>query len=282
MGHNPDGLVDDRVGVLRVDDARSGSHIGLLVVCTAHANVLKEDNLKVSADFPGLARTRLREELECPVLFAIGAAGDVNARWRGSVEDLERMSEGLCAPISRLLPELRPIPLERLWISSLSLRLNLLDLPPPEEANRLAEAAYREWGVNAAPWLGAVEKLYSEGKEKLSVEIEVQGTRINEGFLYGIPMEPFSGSALEVRRRSANDMAFLLGYTNGYVGYLPTSEEFGCGGYEVEWSPVYFGATTGLLMPASPESSGRVIEEALRLFRASFQEHIAKTRSTRR
>ena len=38
-----------------------------------------------------------------------------------------------------------------------------------------------------------------------------------------------------------NELAFFGGYTNGYIGYLPTKEEFAYGGYEVELSPVVYG-----------------------------------------
>ena len=37
-----------------------------------------------------------------------------------------------------------------------------------------------------------------------------------------------------------NELAFFGGYTNGYIGYLPTKEEFAYGGYEVELSPVVY------------------------------------------
>ena len=54
----------------------------------------------------------------------------------------------------------------------------------------------------------------------------------------GIPMEPFSETALEMKEILQNELAFFGGYTNGYIGYLPTKEEFLYGGYEVELSPV--------------------------------------------
>lgn len=46
-----------------------------------------------------------------------------------------------------------------------------------------------------------------------------------------------------------NELAFFGGYTNGYIGYLPTKEEFLYGGYEVELSPVVYGSVTNLLIP---------------------------------
>ena len=54
-------------------------------------------------------------------------------------------------------------------------------------------------------------------------------------------MEPFSETALEMKEILQNELAFFGGYTNGYIGYLPTKEEFLYGGYEVELSPVVYG-----------------------------------------
>lgn len=78
MGTNASGPVDDRIGVLEFVDARTGSPLGLLLSCTAHANVLKSDNTLISGDFPAWVRRHLGEVLGCPILMRIGAAGDVN------------------------------------------------------------------------------------------------------------------------------------------------------------------------------------------------------------
>ena len=46
-----------------------------------------------------------------------------------------------------------------------------------------------------------------------------------------------------------NELAFFGGYMNGYLGYLPTKDEYAYGGYEVELSPIVYGTVTNLLMP---------------------------------
>ena len=57
-----------------------------------------------------------------------------------------------------------------------------------------------------------------------------------------------------------NELAFFGGYTNGYIGYLPTKEKFLYGGYEVELSPVVYGSVTNLLIPPE-ENTGVGCEE---------------------
>jgi hypothetical protein len=269
MGTNPAGPVDERVGVLRIDDAQTSVPLGLLVICTAHANVLKMDSTVISADFPGWTRRLLQQVVSCPVMVAIGAAGNINARWRGAVSDLIRMSYGLAGPVLALLPELTPATLSQLWIDSRIMPMRLLDVPAPEVAQALATKAEHEWEVQTRAWLDTMDTLHHKGMRQLSLDLEIQVLRINDGMFAGIPMEPFAETALELQARTASPTTFLGGYTNGYYGYLPTAEEFRYGGYEVEWMPVAYGPITGLLRPAQPDTASRVVDAVVELWKQS-------------
>ena len=48
------------------------------------------------------------------------------------------------------------------------------------------------------------------------------------------PLELFCEISNEVRDRSPFPFTFYYGYTNGWLGYLPTEEEWKYGGYEVD------------------------------------------------
>ncbi len=96
--------------------------------------------------------------------------------------------------------------------------------------------------------------------------LEVQLFQINDGIFSGIPMEPFSETALEMKESLQNELAFFGGYTNGYIGYLPTKEEFAYGGYEVELSPVVYGPVTNLLMPLEENTAELVVKRVMELY----------------
>jgi hypothetical protein len=81
-------------------------------------------------------------------------------------------------------------------------------------------------------------------------------------------MEPFSETALEMKESLQNELAFFGGYTNGYIGYLPTKEEFVYGGYEVELSPVVYGPVTNLLMPPGENTAELVVKRVMELYNA--------------
>jgi hypothetical protein len=52
--------------------------------------------------------------------------------------------------------------------------------------------------------------------------------------IWSAPVELFCEISNEVRERSPFPFTFYFGYTNGWLGYLPTEEEYKHGGYEVD------------------------------------------------
>ncbi len=103
-------------------------------------------------------------------------------------------------------------------------------------------------------------------KRKATFDLEVQLFQVNDGMFSGIPMEPFSETALEVKENLQNELAFFGGYMNGYIGYLPTKEEISYGGYEVELSPVVYGPVTDLLMPPEENTADVIVQKVIELY----------------
>jgi len=67
-----------------------------------------------------------------------------------------------------------------------------------------------------------------------SVPIELQAIRVGSLGLVGFPGEPFAATGAAIRERSPLPATLLSGYTNGWMGYVPTRSEFARLGYEVE------------------------------------------------
>ena len=61
--------------------------------------------------------------------------------------------------------------------------------------------------------------------------------------MWGSPVELFCEIALRVRNESPFRHNFYFGYTNGWLGYLPTAEAFREGGYEPRTSVFSAGRT---------------------------------------
>ena len=53
---------------------------------------------------------------------------------------------------------------------------------------------------------------------------------------------------------------------NGYIGYLPTKDEYAYGGYEVELSPIVYGPVTRLFMPPEEDTAGCIVKKVIELY----------------
>lgn len=67
--------------------------------------------------------------------------------------------------------------------------------------------------------------------------IEVSAVRIGELVIVGCEGEPFSRIGRRVKEGSPFEHTWFGGYTGGWMGYIPTSDEIPKAGYEVETSP---------------------------------------------
>ncbi|MBJ8100847.1 neutral/alkaline non-lysosomal ceramidase N-terminal domain-containing protein [Bacillus cereus group sp. N11] len=268
MGTNIEGVVDKRIGMLAIRDVETKELSGVVIFCTAHPNVLKGDSDVLSADYPGMTRELLEKIVNCPVIIVQGAAGNVNAKYRGSREALNQMAYMLSGHVLTMLPTVTYSPIVNVRTVSSTMQMKLKDIPEIDEIQKMVQLAEKQWGVNADEWLAIVLEKYEQGMRRLSIDLEVQLFQVNDGIFSGIPMEPFSETALEMKEILQNELAFFGGYMNGYIGYLPTKEEFSYGGYEVELSPVVYGPVTNLLMPPEENTAELVVKRVMELYNA--------------
>lgn len=79
-----------------------------------------------------------------------------------------------------------------------------------------------------------------------TIRAEIQGMKIGEFVLVTFPGEPFAEVGLQIKKRSPCKYTFVAGYTNGNLGYAPTSESYEGECYEnlltsfaPEWQELY-------------------------------------------
>ena len=261
-----DGPVDRRVGILRIDDL-ANRPLAVLIRYSTHGTVLRGDNLLISADWPGALRSQLRPALGCSVLIANGSAGDSNPRWRGSPEDLRRVAQTIAKPVLAGFDSIMTSPDAGVDAGTETITLDCQDLPDPAAADRLAEEAEREWEASSDRWRAEVSKRWEAGQRAVQLPVEVQAVQIGDAYVAGVAMETFTVQALDFASLYPSRPAFLNGYTNGWIGYLPGDEDLEYGGYEVRWAPVVYGWESGWLTPIKPGAGKRVVEAAARLAR---------------
>ena len=76
LGLNPDGPVDRRIGLMRLEK-QDGSLLALIANYPIHGTVLGEKNVKISGDVLGVVSEYAEQKTGAPVLFINGAAGNL-------------------------------------------------------------------------------------------------------------------------------------------------------------------------------------------------------------
>ena len=224
----PTSPVDPTVTVLRIDRA-DGSPMAILTNYACHPVIFGSDNLRYSADFPGVMNRVVEEKLGGHALsfFLQGAPGDINpyyavtpleedpVRWRDWTGDrlgqeaarvaAEIHTQAATAPLIEFAQE--TIPAKLRWDPE-KFRAALIKFLGPSGMNSDGVAIKPEFPVETATVL--IDKQIA---------------------IMTVPGEPFVDFQMNWRDRCPVPVALMLGYTNGYNGYFPTIAAASRGGY---------------------------------------------------
>ncbi len=237
LGLNPDGPVDRRIGLLRIDK-EDGSPLALLANYPIHGTVLGDKNLQISGDAPGIVADYVEAKIGVPLLFINGAAGNI-------------------APIYSVYPspgaghlnQFRVLLGDKILDANKEIRsttdtVKLFTGSLVVETPRKAGLA---WSTNLSKYTNTTKA----GSNM--VRLPIRFLKINEEVaIWSAPIELFCEVSNEIRERSPFPYTFYFGYTNGWLGYLPTAVEWEHGGYEVE-----------VVCPYTPSAAKDVTESVL-------------------
>lgn len=265
---------DRELGLIRVDTI-TGAPLACLVNFACHPVVLGPENRDISADYPGVAARRLGERLGAVTLFTNGAAGDINPVRRGSGTDVEFLAGAVAGEAERVWTTVEMSAASHLAAARETLPLPLLPLPPAEELQAAArrfrdeETAARRAGQNtparvADAYRQWAEEALTHGAKPGHSEMELQVIRIADAALVAVAGELFVEIGREIKRNLAEcgtRPAFIIGYANGNIGYIPTRSAYAHGGYEVETAHRFYRRPACV----APEAEDMIIERALHL-----------------
>jgi hypothetical protein len=247
-----EGDVDPAVRALRVDDAASGEPLAVVVNFAIHGTCLGEESLAFSADVPGAIRRALATSLGCPVLFTNAAEGDVAPR-PGGEDGLEVVPAKVAPPVAALVRAIETRPDASLATAEAWRDLGRVILHPGLLADQGEQGVTRALArlVRRAP-AGALDPLVTS-------RFRFAGLRLGDLVLLGVPGEPITavGQRLHEEARAAGLDAWVLGLTNGHMGYVTTAEEYDQGGYEA-WLTLYGRETADDVVDAFREVLGRL------------------------
>ena len=216
---NEDGPNDPRVKVLRFDDGKSLTPKAVLMHAVCHPCFFTWGDKgsmpyptgfpKMSADFPGEAQTfvEMCYGNQTSSLFLQGCAGDIRPNLPGypyrcaDEADIQWAGRDLGSAVVRTL-------------SRSMIREELVKRPKFYQI-RIANT------VVSLP-----------GKEG-RIDAELQALKIGPYLLLTMPGEPMVEYGLKLERDIADRaIPIIVGYANGYIGYIATEDAYQVGGYE--------------------------------------------------
>jgi hypothetical protein len=129
------------------------------------------------------------------------------------------------------------------------------------------------YGGSVEKAVAAVSRFASEWSEEMLpalenrpevLETEIQALRIGDVWFVAHEAELFTTLGLEERRRWPQPVLFMLGYSNGTIGYLPDAHDIERSSYAAVQSPKFTGQ-----FPFTPKSGDVMVEEMLTTLRAT-------------
>ena len=253
IGRDPGGPIDRRVGVLRVDGKQGPICVMLNHAC--HGVVLGDDNLLISADWPGAAARVMQQAAKGAVAMVTnGACGDINPAERGSFDAVERQGAEVARAGMSIFDKIALSSEVEIEAAVRSIALPTR-APTAEEArdqlgsNRAAlERAQQAGDARGAQvyramcgWAQELVAFTSSGAKAEPVAAEVQAIAMDDIALVGLPGEVFVEIGANIAAASPFQHTFIVGYANRVVGYIPTRQAFEEGGYEVDSAHQWYG-----------------------------------------
>ena len=278
--NNPDirepiGEVDERVGVLRLDQ-ENGKHI-VVVNYANHADTVSGS--KISADWPGYTRRMVEKALDdTRCVYFNGAEGDVSHVnvWPGpnripgySYTNVLHMGSAVAGAVMQVYHKMTYIDVDDIRCAGKIVRIPSNRADPSEipEARRIRNL-FIEGRKDELPYTGMMLiTMVAEAARKVKLEngpdyfeYPMYAVRVGNVALVTIPGEAFTDIGVEIKKAEGWDTVLVLGETDGCAGYFPVTSAYLEGGYEAQGSKFKQGVSE-LLINAGLELLAQIRKE---------------------
>jgi len=217
-----------------------------------HPTVLHENNLYISADFPGKVANVLSENMNnlkfC--MFINGAAGDISTRFfrkESTFNEVNRIGSIIADSIKDRISSAEEIVLNENNIKAkdIAISLKIKKLPTKDILNKMLEQAKDELEEAKKRQVYSLRLYQSEieGIKSLIAFASVLGNAthidtiikiicLDKLCFVGIPGEIFSILGKEIEESLNSKKVFIVGYCFDSIGYIPNIKAYEEGGYE--------------------------------------------------
>lgn len=215
-------LVDQRVGIVHIK-SMGGDPLVNMVNYSAHPVITMDlAHAQISADYPGQLALQLETAGAGETMFFLGAAGDINPYHADSkpIEVALKKSSDMAKKLAEVVID------------------GISDIPIFQSSGTFSF----ETRLYEEPLIR--QGAFPVGTKSLRAEISTLLLTKNIGFA-SFPGEYFNDFGVALRRDSRIPHTFFLGYSNGTLGYVPTKEASGFGGYGADAHSSSFAASMG-------------------------------------
>ncbi len=232
---NPDGVMDNECGVIRVEDYQRNL-IAVVTNYSSHPTVLNGENTLLSGDYAGIGMAEIERRLggDAVSIFVQGCAGDTGTqtfRKSRTIPEAERLGGKLADEVIDILNHVDVIPWIRLKCINRMIGLPKWEPQKPEKGTTM-------------PLLPGN-----------TIPDEIQAITIGDTLIMAVgSMEPYVEIGLDIKKASEFKHTFVLGYSNGpWLGYLPSNWGYSVNDPEVKGTRF------------SPEAPDALVAECLKL-----------------
>ena len=239
--------IDDELIAVRF---RSDSGTGAVLInygCHPVTGGYDSDYYRVSADYVHYLRSTIEDDWGMPVLFTLGAAGDVVPRDRYA-ESRKRIGEvlGGTVVLANRMFEAIDGPFD---VGATTVAVETILKYDGAAADSLYESE-RAKGLSSETTDAFSEALLGKFRSDLypdnSFAVPLQFMRIGSVKIAALPFEVLSEFSIRMKREIEGSM--LISCAGGYQGYLPFEYEYARGGYEASERSTHFTPGTADLL----------------------------------
>ena len=245
MGVNKDGPVVPWVNVLIADSKATKKPVAVLFQHSAHPVIVPHTSQLTSADFPGAAVKRVREELgeDVIALFGQGCAGNINGfPLRTTHQHADNAGKRLGDAVLKAMKT--SVPLKSKTFTVKSARTTLPSKAPPTLEEWQAWQKTAEGNAERTAQLQRLKGLIDRGENPPPRRFDAYAVMIGrEWCLVTMPHEMFCQYELWIDKRAPFEHTMTFAYTNGGQGYVAVDLHWALGakgGYEAGSLPLWW------------------------------------------
>ncbi|MBL8814804.1 MAG: neutral/alkaline non-lysosomal ceramidase N-terminal domain-containing protein [Planctomyces sp.] len=215
---------DTELGVIRIDHL-SGKPLVVIANFAAHPTMVKGEDLRFSADWPGQMMNAVEAGLGTNCIFMQGAAGDLSTKTTEETRGHELFGRAIAVHVQSVASSISTSRPEKPSIAS---RSDIFEFPTRLPfSSPLIQAMF-----SAAFFPELAQASLNDDLKSNIIHPELTTVLLNGQLaLVGGSGEFFCSHSVRLKERSRADETFFFGYCNGHHMYLPTIEGAAEGGY---------------------------------------------------